>query len=209
MSTDTQSETQIETTGLMPERRTVVFDLSLLQGSWSEEQYLLLTDATNNLIEFTDGHIEVLPMPTDNHQTILLFLYDLLRTHLLTIGGKVLVSPLRLYINPSKYREPDILLVRNAKDPRRQNRFWYGADLVVEIVSEDDPNRDLVVKRADYAEARIPEYWIVNPLNETITVLVLEDEAYREHGVFGRGTTATSVVLAGFAVDTSTLLDAE
>ncbi len=50
----------------------------------------------------------------------------------------------------------------DANDPRRQNRFWLGADLVVEAVSEDDPERDTVDKVADYAEAKIPEYWIIN-----------------------------------------------
>jgi len=44
---------------------------------------------------------------------------------------------------------------------------------VVEIVSPDDPDRDLVEKVADYAEAGIPEYWIVNPNTATISVLRL------------------------------------
>ena len=67
---------------------------------------------------------------------------------------------------------------------RNQDRFWLGADVVVEVVSPDDPGRDLVVKRADYAEAAIPEYWIVDPRVETVTVLTLAGGAYVEHGVF-------------------------
>ena len=35
-------------------------DLAALQGLWSVEQYLNLTDQTNRLIEYTDGVIEVL-----------------------------------------------------------------------------------------------------------------------------------------------------
>ena len=79
-------------------------------------------------------------------------------------------APLRLRIRPGKYREPDLLLLLAASDPRGQNRFWEGADLALEVVSEDKPERDLVGKRADYAEGKVPEYWIVNPLTETITV---------------------------------------
>ncbi|MDP9373848.1 MAG: Uma2 family endonuclease, partial [Chloroflexota bacterium] len=52
----------------------LVLELLPLQGQWSEELYLWLTDQTNRLVEFTDGYIEVLPMPTDRHQSILLFL---------------------------------------------------------------------------------------------------------------------------------------
>ena len=42
------------------------------QGCWSDEQYLWLTDQTRRLVEFTDGHIEELPMPTNKHQILTL-----------------------------------------------------------------------------------------------------------------------------------------
>jgi Uma2 family endonuclease len=99
-------------------------------------------------------------------------------------------------------------LVRDANDPRRQNRYWLGADLVIEIVSPDDPERDTKVKRADYAEVGIPEYWIVDPNDETITVLTLTGDAYREHGTFRREESADSLVLDGFVVSVSAVFDA-
>lgn len=182
--------------------------LQSLQGLWTEELYLKLTEQTNHLVEFTDGMIEVLPMPTDNHQVLLAYLYEQLLMFLRPRGGKVLFAPLRVRIREGKHREPDILLVRRADDPRRQNRYWLGADLVVEIVSPDDPERDIKVKRADYAEAGIPEYWIVNPEDDTITVLTLADDAYAEHGVFQRDSVATSVVLQDFTVSVAALFDA-
>jgi Uma2 family endonuclease len=66
-----------------------------------------------------------------------------------------------------------------------------------------------VTKRADYAAAGIPEYWIVNPEEETVTVLTLAGDSYADHGSFGRGTQATSVLLPGFVVDVHAILDAE
>jgi Uma2 family endonuclease len=119
------------------------------------------------------------------------------------------VAPLRLRLRERVYREPDLLLLLDASDPRRRDRYWLGADLVVEVVSPDDPARDLVQKRRDYATVGIPEYWIVNPLDATIAVLRLREGAYVEHGVFRRGDRATSVVLPGFAVDVSAVFDAE
>jgi hypothetical protein len=41
------------------------------QGQWSQDMYLWLSEQTNRLLEFTDGYIEVVPMPTDEHQTTL------------------------------------------------------------------------------------------------------------------------------------------
>ena len=82
------------------------------QGQWSEDDYLWLTDRTKCLVEFTDGHIEVLPMPTDEHQRIVLFLYRALYAFLASRGmGIVLVAPLRLYLQSGRYREPDVLLL--------------------------------------------------------------------------------------------------
>ena len=95
-------------------------DLAALQGRWTDEQYLLLTNQTNRLIEFTDGYIEVLPMPTRKHQIILAHLYRNLFAFVQAIGGIVLFAPLRVQMRSGKYREPDLLMLRDANDPRNQ-----------------------------------------------------------------------------------------
>ena len=178
------------------------------QGRWSDDDYLWLTDRTRRLIEFTDGCIEELPMPTSTHQAILAFLYRALYAYLAPLGGAVMFSALRLRIREGKFREPDILVLHDRADPRYQDRFWLGADLVAEIVSPDRPERDLVDKRSDYAEAGIPEYWIVDPRHDTITVLTLAAGAYVEHGVYSRGDTATSLLLGGLTIDVAATFDA-
>ena len=159
------------------------------------------------MLEFTDGKLEVLPMPTTRHQAISKFLLFMLSAFLDPRGGAVFYSPLRLQIRAGKFREPDLMVIVDKNDPRVQDAYWLGADMVVEIVSPDDPERDTIVKRSDYAEARIPEYWIVNPLDETITVLRLEEQGYVEHGLFKRGDKATSFLLTGLSVDVSAVFD--
>ena len=178
------------------------------QGQWRDEDYLRLTDCTSRRIELTDGHVEVLPMPTDEHQSMVAHLYEILRDFLRDRGGKVLFAPLRIRIREGKFREPALVLVRDAGDPRRLSRFWLGADLAIEIVSPDRPERDLVDKRRDYAEARIPEYWIVDPRTETLTVLALRGEGYVEHGVFPRGARAVSASFDGLTADVGAVFDA-
>ena len=179
------------------------------QGAWSDEEYLWLTDRVRRQIELTDGRIESTPVPTYAHQVFLLFLYRALYAHVQQAPGHgvVVTSGLRMRVREGKFRAPDILLLCERFDPRRQDRYWLGADLVAEIVSPDDPPRDLVVKRADYAEAGITEYWIVDPRVETVTVLKLAGSDYVEHGVFRRGDTATSALLDGVSVDVTALFD--
>ena len=190
----------------------VIGDSSTFQGLWTTELYLRLTDYSNRPFEFTDGSLEVLPMPTERHQAISKFLLFVLSAFLDPRGGTVFYSPLRLKIREGKFREPDLLVMIRRDDPRRQDAFWLGADIVMEIVSADSPERDTITKRIDYAEGHIPEYWIVNPLDETITVLRLEDTVqgtpYTEHGIFRRSEQATSAIVEGFVVGVDGVFDA-
>ncbi len=187
----------------------IVLDILPRQGAWTEEAYLWLTDHTNRLLEYTDGHLEVLPMPTDKHQAVLKYLFLIFVAVIEPLGGAVRFAPLRLRIRERKYREPDLLLVRAAGDPRRQDRYWLGADLVLEVVSADKPERDRLDKREDYAEAHVPEYWIVDLPNHHIVVLRLDGNTYVEHGVFGPGVRATSALLPNLAVDVDAVLNAD
>jgi Uma2 family endonuclease len=191
MSTVTQSMTAFPSA---QEWKDLLVDILPPQGAWSEEKYLVLTDHRIRLVEFTDGFVEVLPMPTDQHQSVLESLFFAFHGFVEVRGGKVQFAPLRPRIRAGKFREPDLLLLLSATDPRRQDRFWLGADLALEVVSEEKPERDLVDKRGDYAEGRVPEYWIVNPRTETITVLQLRGDAYEEAGTYRRGDSAASVL---------------
>jgi Uma2 family endonuclease len=186
-----------------------VLDFDLLQGLWTEEQYLKLTNATSHLIEYTDGVIEVLPIPTPAHQQILALLYELFVAFVRPRGGIVLFSPLRVRVRPGTFREPDLVVLQDSNDARQLKDYWLGVDLAVEVISEDNPERDTKVKRADYAQAGVPEYWIVDPFASTITVLALHGSEYVELGVFGPGQQAYSQLFAGFMVAVDEVLPRE
>jgi Uma2 family endonuclease len=181
-----------------------------LQGGWSEEDYLSLAFAENWLIEYTDGCVEVLPMPTIAHQLIVRFLFDALRAFVEPSLGVVLFAPLPVWMAKGKYREPDLIFNFSDNHVKRAKDYYEGADLVMEVVSDDERGRgrDYETKRTDYAEAGIPEYWIVDPQQQRITVLALEGRQYVEHGVFTAGGQATSRLLQGFAVEADTVFAA-
>jgi Uma2 family endonuclease len=183
----------------------VMLELLPEQGGWNEDAYLWVTDHSTRLIELSDGYLEVLPMPTDEHQLLLKLLVRLFDRVVDPLGGMLLFAPLRLRLRDGKIREPDMLVLLDARDPRRQSRYWLGADLVLEVVSTDRPERDLIEKRREYEQAGIAEYWLVDPLNRTITVLTLRNGAYVEHGNFTRGSVATSVLLPTIAIPVSDL----
>lgn len=190
-----------------PEPAWAVATLFPAQGSWSERDYLELP--TNRLVELSDGLVEVLTELTRLHQRIVAFLYEALKafasTHKL---GEVYFAPLPLHLWAGKYREPDVVFSRSDNTAALQGDYLEGADLVVEVVSPDDPERDSdwVKKREEYARAGIPEYWIVDPSRQSITVLRLETEAYVIEGEYPKGTEAHSVLLPGFKVPVGSAL---
>jgi Uma2 family endonuclease len=191
-----------------PKRGEPAWDLALmfpLQGGWSVQDYLALD--TGLLVEYTDGFVRVLPMPSLLHQLIVKFLFRMLDDFVSGRElGEVLLAPLPVELAANKYREPDLVFLR----PERMKSLRgqpAGADLAVEVVSEGKQNRqrDYLEKRREYAEVGIAKYWIVDPEERKFTVLVLNGNAYREHGVFVAGQTAASVLLAGFQVDVNQL----
>ncbi|MBX3458500.1 MAG: Uma2 family endonuclease [Planctomycetes bacterium] len=181
------------------------------QGAWTKDQYLDLTDNRRG-IEFNAGTLEFLPMGTEEHQLILKRLFLLLNTFVSERKlGEVLFAGIRVETAPEKVREPDLAFMGKQNASRRSNRLWHGADLVLEVVSPSsgDRKRDLEGKVAEYAQAGIPEYWIVDPVEERITVLALRDGKYVEHCVAEGAGIATSALLAGFGVESAKVFTAE
>lgn len=180
------------------------------QGEWTEEEYL--NREFDGLVEYVDGSLEFLPMVTPYHQDIVMMLYQqLVMASRSQHGWKVYLAPLRLHIPDGRHREPDLMLISPQHMPSRTQPVT-GAHLVVEIVSggPKDRQRDYREKRADYAVAGIPEYWIVDPQEELVTVLKLPagKSEYTVHGMFKRGEQATSVLLPEFIVDVAECFDA-
>jgi Uma2 family endonuclease len=161
------------------------------QRAWTVEEYLRLTDSTNRLVEYTDGRIEVLEMPTIAHQRILTYLFVAMHNFVVQHGlGEVLFAGLRVQVDDAKFREPDIVFLRRGHEANVQNRYWNAADLVLEVVSDDPESR----KR--------------DPAEERVTVLTFENGAYVTLGEYAPGDVAASEVLGGFAVDAAAIFKA-
>jgi Uma2 family endonuclease len=209
-----------------PPRRPVNFaDLAGISRQLSEDVGLLtprrsgytvadyLSLDGNYRVEYLDGCLQILPMPSGPHQDLIGELYTRVRAWARSSDpdGWTRMSPFRVMVTGTAYREPDVCFMLGRHAERRHNNYWDGADLVVEIISEGSRNHDEVTKRREYAVAGIPEYWLVDSDVRTVRVLTLPSAAadtYTVHGEFGLGQTATSVLLAGFAVDVAELFAA-
>jgi Uma2 family endonuclease len=198
----------------LPDRPEPAWDIARLfppQGHWSEGVYLSFTEALNQLVELVDGRIEVLEMPTKSHQKVVQYLLNLWLTFLTTGRfGDAISAPYRIRLRGQTFREPDIVVYLTEHLNCFGERFGEGADVVLEVVSDDATSRarDYEDKRQDYAEAGIPEYWIVDPIERRIVVLRLEGDTYRVAGEFAAGEQATSELLPGFRADVARVFQA-
>jgi Uma2 family endonuclease len=96
--------------------------------------------------------------------------------------GQVYGSRVAFRLDDTNGPEPDIAFVIKKKLNRVMRGFVKGGpDLAVEIVSPDSIERDYDKKRKKYEEAGVREYWIVDEIEETVTLLRLgADGKYRE-----------------------------
>lgn len=177
------------------------------QGRWSETTFLQFH--TNQMAELVNGRLEILPMPTLKHQRMLRFLHGEFEANSPS-GSLTLFAPLPTRLFPGTIREPDLLYIAPENAPAPDVDYPSHLDLALEIVSPrpEARQRDYEDKPTDYARAGIREYWIVDPQENQVTVLVLENHVYNEYGVFTVGDVATGLLLPELRVDVQSLMNA-
>ena len=131
--------------------------------------------------ELIDGEHYVTPAPSLRHQAIVLNIGSILLAHVRAHGlGRVFVAPLDVLFSKIDVVEPDVLFVSRARQTKvLGKKHLVGApDLVVEIGSKWTRRRDETIKQKLYERFAVPEYWIVNPDVDAITVFRLAESRY-------------------------------
>src|SRR6266481_4243014 len=152
----------------------------LSEPVWNDQAYLTFSEAFNRPIELSDGHLIILHMPSLTHQRILKQFVYLAQTWLATTKrGEILFAahPIRLWAG--KYREPDAMIWLNEHKNRMGERESGPPDLALEIISPSNEPHDLETKFQEYAQAGIPEYWIIQPQPRAVSVYTLEGQSYK------------------------------
>ncbi|MBI3244240.1 MAG: Uma2 family endonuclease [Chloroflexi bacterium] len=182
----------------------------LSEQVWSEEAYLVFSEAFNRPMELSNGRLVVLPMPTLTHQRILKRYINLVTDWLKENNiGEVLFAPHPVRLWPGKYREPDFMFWLNENRDRMGERESGPPDLAVEIISPSNEPHDTETKFREYAQAGIPEYWIINPQARRVSVYTLDGRTFKLSGQFNSGDHARSILLNGFELAVDDLLSAE
>ena len=157
----------------------------------SFEEYLAYDDGTNKLYELFNGELVEVPPESGKNVQIATFLL----IHFASLIGyrRVRGHGLELEVNGEpRNRYPDLTILRQEHIEQLTKRNTVRLTmspplLVVEVVSpgELQRDRDYVAKRIQYQDCGVPEYWIIDPNTQTILILELSANNYREVGSFG------------------------
>ena len=123
--------------------------------------------------ELIDGQIYNMAPPSPLHQELVMELSATLRDYIKKNNGtcKVYPAPFAVFLNQDdqNYVEPDISVICDSN--KMNDRGCNGApDFIIEIVSPSSQRMDYLTKLFKYRTAGVREYWIVNPMKQTVQV---------------------------------------
>ena len=147
-------------------------------GLLTWEDYLTEGEV-NRRYHIIEGKRIFMSAPKLRHQRVQGNTYDILRGYeRRTQRGIVVPAPFDVLIRRFprlKVRQPDVLFVLNTTLARSGGFPEIGVltvapELIVEIISDNERERDLDGKLADYAEIGVAEAWVVRPNTQTVEV---------------------------------------
>jgi Uma2 family endonuclease len=162
-------------------------------------------------VELIKGDVYVMiPSPTMRHQLVAGDIHTAINTFLKKNKCKVFSAPFDVRLMDSKKKknnksiftvvQPDICVV--CDETKLDERGCIGApDIMIEVVSLYNTQRDIKQKFELYLENQVPEYWIVLPYDGMVQIFDLENEKYQLRGNYNREDKITMKCLPGFSLD--------
>lgn len=123
--------------------------------------------------ELIEGELVLNPAPILKHQAVTGMIHALLLMHVRAHdAGAVFEAATDVVLSPETVLQPDVLFVSKARASILSRANVQGApDLVVETLSDGTRRRDENVKRRLYERYGVAEYWLVDPVADTVRVL--------------------------------------
>ncbi|MDJ0617842.1 MAG: Uma2 family endonuclease [Calothrix sp. MO_192.B10] len=156
---------------------------------YSFEEYLTYNDGSDNRYELVDGKLELMNPPTFRHLLIAKFIENFLDGEINRLGLPWLClreAGIRTGWRKSRLCDICVVAAEQVMEFLDESAVCQSAPLlVVEVVSPESVKRDYRYKRSEYAALEIPEYWIVDPIESKVTVLLWEEGLYEDREFVG------------------------
>ena len=153
--------------------------------------------------ELLDGELIVVPALGELHQSVSALLgWKLIQFASENRLGRVYHAPFDVVLSDLDVVQPDLIFVSHARAHVITDANIQGApDLVIEILSPSTAARDKTFKRTLYAMHGVQEYWMVDAIAKTATVLLLGERGFEVVNTYREGEILTSPTLRGFTLN--------
>lgn len=169
----------------------------------SEEEFLKLTDTSDNRYELIDGEVYQLASPSYEHQRIVVEVLNIIHQWSYGKKCKPVVAPFDVTLPKDDARnivQPDIVVICDHENIDKQGKYNGIPALAIEVLSESTRNKDMLKKLNLYMCGGVKEYWIVNPWNREMYIYSFEANGIKNYRVFKGVETASSEALENFTV---------
>ena len=161
--------------------------------------------------ELIQGKLFMAPPPSTFHQSLSTKLTLRIAHHVEKHKlGSVFAAPTDVILANHSTVQPDILFVSNEHSTFIEPHAVVGSpDLIVEIISPGSVERDRYQKRDLYEKHGVREYWLVDPANKSIEILVLKEKGYQLAQVVAEKGNALSHVIKGLRINHAEIMPQE
>lgn len=171
----------------------------------SYEEFLQLTENSEERYEYIDGEIYLLASPKAFHQKILGELYFIFYNWFQGKKCRPMFAPFDITLKRSGENinvvQPDLMVICDLEENLNEKDYYMGVPaLVVEIISESTRSKDYIKKLDLYMSTGVKEYWIINPLNREVSVYLFEENNISDNATYKNEETAVSYSFAGLEV---------
>ena len=157
--------------------------------------------------ELIDGEVFVTPSPSEKHQRVLVKLLVSIYNHVDARNlGRVYIAPFEVVFGEKTALQPDFLFVSTGRLGIVGPEYVLGApDLVVEVLSPYRQSYDRVTKLEQYALHGVTEYWVVDPIAESVEINTLAGSRYELKDAFAGEEILQSTLLPGWEIPAGNL----
>ena len=169
----------------------------------SYEDFLKLSEESENRYEYIDGVVYLLASSSYDHQNIVMEISNVMYNWFKGKKCRPLTAPFDVTLTDADNKnvvQPDILVICDTENINEKRRYTGTPALIVEVLSEITQKKDMLKKLNLYLHAGIKEYWIVNPFRQEAYIYCFSGQDITDFRVYKGEETVQSIIFDGLSI---------
>ncbi len=172
------------------------------------EEFLQISENSEERYEYIDGEIYLLSSPKSTHQEILGELHGIFYNWFKGKKCRPMMAPYDITLKRNEENinivQPDLMVICDLNENKNEKDYYMGVpSLMVEILSQSTRRKDMIKKMDLYMSTGVQEYWIVDPFSKEVHVYLNND--LLEIADYKNDETVKSFIFEGLEVSLSSI----